>query len=178
MTTNEAKWQVFLKQFPWIGRYIDQALVLSLRVSRVEQGLLNYKPLHEYQGGDLAGRTPDSHIYLVNKAGESLAHVGFESAEPEPRLRWRTGLLGLFKPKRNLNETVSDALSRLGQRSGDVEHIVSLSPDPHHEYGDQRHVTVYKSPRGFNLRDWSEQLLKKEANRLNQQIEASRNAPL
>lgn len=166
MTSHEAKIAVFMQEFPWLKDFMDPSLVLEAKVSRITQEVLDYRPIHEKGNAD-EPRAEHTHMYLVNSHGISMAHVGYDTPEPDLTCRWKRRL---FSKKPVITATASQALAKLGVLSGDIQFIVCLSPDAQFNYGSRRHLTIYKSPRGFTLNSWKEQLLQRAKNLLNQQI--------
>lgn len=169
MTSHEAKVAVFMQEFPWLRNFIDPALILDAKVSRITQGVLEYYPIHERGNADEA-HVEHTHMYLVNGAGICVSHVGYDTAKPDPTCQWKQRW---FSKKPDVTATASAALAKLGMASGEVQFIVCLSPDSHHNYGNSRHLTIYKTPRGFTLNAWQEQLMQRARNSLHQQIASS-----
>lgn len=167
---DEVKIQAYLKEFPWLTKYVRTEAIGELKVSRIDFDSLDTSPHYEMIAYDPIGpaRHAWENIYLLDKIGAELAEVGVIPAVPNPNFRWWK--FWTWSSNTRITETINDTLVRLGSLSGEVQIALHLSHNGWRHNIAMRQVTIYKGPKGFNLKNWGEQLQREAENTLKQQI--------
>ena len=168
-TYSPAKVKAFFKEFPFLANFVNWEDVDSPQVSRVTPELLqetasrNATPAIFYAFS--IGYPPailmrrNTRIRLLDKEGNLLYEVG---AWKNPHYRWWNP----FTAYRFQDETVGDALHRLGEKSRDVYYILSLD----WYFGIQ--LVLYKPPKEFSIPGWLDEQLGVEKANLRKEIAA------
>ena len=114
-------------------------------------------------------------IFLLDVRGEKLAQVGHVEYVPpqrwfrkNPKLTWRY----------DKHDTIEKALDRMKAKAANVNFILSLDVVLDKEWW--RVATIYKTPKGFTIQAWLNELMRREQTAIQQEvkeIDAEANQP-
>ena len=130
----------FFKEFSFLESFINKKEVEKIRVSRVDQELLSRR--EKTEGDLLTGRIEERFI-LLDELGFFITTVG--------RVRCKSWWWIFGQKSKNIEEELL-FLKERGE-SRDVFYVLSV-------FGDE--VIIYKSPKGYNVSTWIEELIKRE----------------
>jgi len=165
--------QAYFKEFDWLKKYVEPEDVGSVKVGRINGDMINsrsriYKSVEwaDPLGGSGVTNYEDEWL-LINHHGDLCCKLGTIVHERKPNYKW-------WKPSTwgyteyDVPESLSDALVRLGDKSGDVTYLLVLKPQEN-----RPEIRIYKSPKNFTLKDWVGQLRQQAENTVKQQIAAA-----
>ncbi len=163
------KIRVFLDDFPWVRRYLDEESIAQVHVTRVEPDLLSYAHQHterDQEFGVLITPEYTEKLYLLDEQGE-LVTVNFERRSGRRRY-WLFGPIVYSTEiievtgEVGMNSTVMKTLDALGHKAAKRVHFI-LS----HYKG---RVILYKSPKDLSVGEWVNRQLEAEKADLKQTI--------
>lgn len=151
------KAEIFVKEFSFLTKYISMREIDRMKIQKV--GLSFYEQILDWiTSGD------ESKIYenlnLLDENGDLIAMVG-RYLEGDSRLpkKWYNPITWFDGDP--LGESVSDTLSRIGDRGEKIHYALSV-------WGYR--IILYKVPKGFNLVSWREELIKKSQEEIKNEI--------
>ena len=141
---------LFFKEFPWLEMYLYKTCVTHAYVSRVERGLMVYRPRVEPVSPYPTKVKPDvdfwrtERLLFLDASGELVTH---QVVEKQRRFFWSSKKAGEIKGLVSVGQTVGDALKNLGEDVNRVRFILShlLKTNV---------VIVYKTPKVTDFRGW------------------------
>ncbi len=144
---NYSKVIAFFQEFPFLRKFLEVNRVGSVKVQRIDRGLMIKTPQTRWYSSYVSSQ---SAYMLLDKDGTELATVGFV------RRRW-------WDPRREcLEETIGDAIARLGNRADEIFFILYSNPMFQSGGFKTYEVTLYKLPKGFTIRGWLEEEIIRE----------------
>lgn len=154
---NRFKIQAFFKEFGFLAglleklEYQEQGEVEEVYVKRIDKDFLEITPKYEGASGDLVGIADSERIVLLDEGGNILE---------EPRQASVQRYTACHKDdEEEEGKSVGEALSYLEDPNAVVYAVrihTGFRIRNHRSVGGFS-VTVYKPPRGFNLKDWVEE---------------------
>ncbi len=170
MKTAREKVYAFYEEFPWLEKYIEPEGIYSINVSRINHTFLNTYPRRWV---DVNCFLHEEKVHFLDENGECLETVGRIPPKPDATFRWWKIWKWFQRMDKIVEETPSGTLERMGNESSRVHFILFFSE---HVAGCDsvypRRVIIYKSPKGFTLKNWAEQIRLRAENKKNQQEKA------
>jgi len=163
------KIQGFMRQFPWIKKYVAGPIV-RVYVSGIEASFLNYSP--KYISEDWlfffffgTSDFPEEKIFLLDE-GKELITVEIEKKRKMflcfgPTITKMEKVIGVVRHGSSVNSIVE----QLGEQADSIHFILSY-------YRYTRTVIIYKLPKGFSLRKWIGNETESERARFQKEIDA------
>lgn len=158
------KIQAFMEEFPWVKKHVHaQEPIIQVYVSRMESSFLNYSP-EEFDIGDVDH--VKERIFLLNEENEVV------TAEVERR-RKKFFLFGpvVSEIKKiygivSHDSLVGSTVERFEEKADSIHFILSY-------YGHTEAVIIYKLPKGVSLKQWIENEIKQEKEKLRSEVTAT-----
>ncbi len=161
---DKAKVSQIRKEYPWIDSYVDPYHLLGAKISRITQELLDGRI--KWQHDSTGCISSSACMYFVGEDGGKLLKVGYIDPVPDPEFRRWKFWKWMSRLPQPIDERPSEALIRMEEESGKVCFILQLVPEENNNFF---RIVIYKSPKGFTLRDWASQVEKRALNALQQQ---------
>ncbi len=161
-TMSRSKIAAFFREFPRLEVFVNENDVHSVRVSRVDRDLMAKVPEDEPVNCLFQDHVLGQYTILDKNCGR-MTSVGIRLVENK---WWWGGFLRkkIFRSK-HFEETVGDAIARLGDRVEMACFVLHCSPT-------DRALTLYKSPKGFSIKGWLEEEIRQEQAKIQDEVQA------
>ena len=157
---SSLKIEAFFREFPFLERYLEKESVFSVRVSRVDENFLDYKPYkkEDFFGLIMSEYLREKMIFLGGENNEEILTVGKKKRIFKPTKNRLIRILRLFVLYEKLGrETVGEALKRV-ENTDDINILLSLIPTNQYDKWD---VIIYKPPTKLKISKWREEQVRR-----------------
>lgn len=147
--------EAFIREFPFLEGLAEKDRIEDIRVSRISPDFLKRKPREEYASGSRVDIHDIEKVYLLDEDGAVLTEVKgvVDAVDHRGEDTFEEG------------ETVGEALARLDDPNA-VAYALNVHTGyevvNHHSIGGYE-VIIYKPPKGFTLRGWWEEQIRRAA---------------
>jgi hypothetical protein len=164
MKMTKSKIAAFFEEFSFLKNFFnkdlcfDQDSISEVHVSRVVEETMDEpggRIVFDLEGTASSGKR----LILLDGQGKEVAEVGVMPTKKRWCLPWT------WSGRRHFYECTSQAMARIGDRANEVRMILKFKAgnDGEHEYWRQcNSITILKSPKGFTVREWFEEIHRRD----------------